>query len=157
VPIAILRLNAGEATALLSPDSASSSFTGHGVDAPDPAIDTVDLADGLACRYGCVAAVTGQTDAISDGQRVVLIDNGDPLLTRVTGTGDMATGIIAACAAVESDMLRATAAGLLAFGVAGEIAVRHAHGPGSLRPALLDALSSLDTTTLVHEGRVRWS
>ncbi len=160
VPITILRLNAGEAAALLDvdADNASSATTAaRGVDTIDSSPDNAGLARALARRYRCVAAVTGQTDAISDGQRAVLIDNGHPLLARMTGAGDMATGVVAACAAVESDALRAAAAALLAFGVAGEIAARCARGPGSLRPALLDALSSLDTTMLINEGRVRWS
>jgi hydroxyethylthiazole kinase len=158
LPITILRLNAGEAAALLSIDTASSStVAARGVDAADPATDTAELARALARCYHCVAAVTGQTDAVSDGQRVALIDNGHPLMARITGAGDMATGVVAACAAVESDALRAAAAALLAFGVAGAIAARSARGPGSLRPELLDALASLDTTTLIHEGRIRWS
>ncbi len=158
IPITILRLNAGEATALLRTASASSSeVAARGVDAADPAVETVDLARTLAYHYGCVACVTGQTDTVSDGQRAICIDNGDPLLSRITGAGDMATGIVAACAAVESDALHAAAAALLALGVAGEIAARGAHGPGSFRPALLDTLFNLDTTTLIKDGRVRWS
>lgn len=151
-------LNAGEAAALLSRDTASSSTVAvRGVDAADPATDTAALARALARCYRCVAAVTGQTDAVSDGQRVALIDNGHPLLAHMSGTGDMATGVVAACAAVERDALRAATAALLAFRVAGAIAAHTARGPGSLRLELLDALASLDTITLIHEGRIRWS
>jgi hydroxyethylthiazole kinase len=150
-PVRCLRLNAGEAAALLDRPGA-----GRGVDAAGAPADPAELATALARRYGCVAAVTGPTDAVADGERVILIEAGHPLLARVTGTGCMATGLVAACAAVEPDPLLASAAGLLYFGVAGARAARQAAGPGSLRIGLCDALAACDAAALREEGRARW-
>lgn len=151
LPIAALRLNAGEASVLLD------GIGGRGVDAPDGPVDTAALAVAVARRYGGVAAVTGPTDAVSDGERTLLIDNGHPLLARITGAGCMATGLVAACAAVEADRLLAAAAALLLFGVAGELAAREAVGPGTFRGALLDALYRCDERSLVAMGEARWA
>lgn len=159
LPSAILRLNAGEAAALLQTTTQTGlTATGavYGVDVAGPPTDNAGLARLLARRYQCVAAVTGPCDGVSDGERILIIDSGDPLLMYITGAGCMLTGLVAACAAVEPDRFLATAAALLGFGVAAEVAARGARGPGSFRPALVDALYSLDRTTLLHKRRVRW-
>src|SRR6266851_1204165 len=48
----------------------------------------------------------------------------------------------------------ATAAGLLAFAVAGECAVARARGPGSFAVEIVDALAALDLATLRARARV---
>ncbi len=150
LPVAILRLNASEALALLG-----EHVDAPGVDAVASSRDNVELAQAVAQRFTCVAAISGATDVVSDGRRTLLIRNGTPLLARITGTGCMVSGIVAACVAVETDHLLAAAAALVAFGVAGEMAA-NAPGPGSLRGGLLDALFSLDEAVLFERGKVQW-
>lgn len=149
--VGVLRLNAGEAMAILSGERA-----GYGVDAGSTAATPADLAAPLAARFALVAAVTGVTDAVSDGRRTALINNGHPDLARLTGAGCIATGLVAACAAVEPDILHAAVAGLLLIGVAGERAAAQAAGPGTLRVRLLDELATITPETLQREGRLRW-
>ncbi|MDR1439537.1 MAG: hydroxyethylthiazole kinase [Clostridiales bacterium] len=52
----------------------------------------------MARKLDCVAAVTGATDAVSDGTRTVKIENGHALMSRVTGTGCMCSSVAAAVA-----------------------------------------------------------
>ncbi|KAG0171589.1 hypothetical protein DFQ30_000755 [Apophysomyces sp. BC1015] len=47
----------------------------------------------LALKHGCVVAMTGPTDYISDGHRVFAIDNGHKLMECITGSGCMATSV----------------------------------------------------------------
>lgn len=150
LPVAMLRLNASEALALLGEQTDA-----RGVDAVGSLKDSIALAQALAQRYTCVAAITGVADVVSDGWRTLLIENGTPMLARITGTGCMVSGIVAACAAVTDDYVLAAAAALLAFGVAGEMAAG-ATGPGSLRVGLLDALYKLDEAVLLERGKVQW-
>lgn len=150
LPVAIVRLNGSEAAALLGEPGRA-----PGVDAMAASTDSVALARAIAQRYTCVAAISGATDVVSDGRRTVLIENGTPQLARITGTGCMVSGIVAACAAVADDHVLAAAAALLAFGVAGELAAA-ATGPGSLRVGLLDALFNLDEAALLRWGKIQW-
>lgn len=152
LPVTILRLNRGEAAALLG-----NAAVMQGVDAPVLHDDPAHLARRLAHQHACVAAVSGAADIVSDGARTIRIENGHALLARITGTGCMVSGIVAACAAVESDPVYAATAALLAFGVAGELAAATALGPGSLRAALFDALFNLDEATIVEQGKVQWA
>ena len=116
---------------------------------PDDAALTRYALDTLA-----VVALTGTIDRITDGAQFVSIENGHPLMARVTAMGCAASALNAAFLAIENDPFVATAAALLAFGVAGGIAGERASGPGSFPAALLDALYALDKHTLMEKARV---
>jgi hydroxyethylthiazole kinase len=123
------------------------------------AIADADPAEDALKRYALdqlsVIALTGVTDTVTDGARMAKIENGDPLMGRVTAMGCAGTALVAACLAVEADPWLATSAGLLAFAIAGECAAARARGPGSLAVEILDALASLDRETLLMRARVR--
>jgi hydroxyethylthiazole kinase len=101
-----------------------------------------------------VMALTGTVDRIADGAQQTLIENGHPLMARVTAMGCAASALTAAFLAVESDAFKATASALLCFGVAGGLAGERASGQGSFPAALLDALYALDKHTLTEKARV---
>jgi hydroxyethylthiazole kinase len=114
-----------------------------------------ELARQAAQALGCVAAVTGLVDHVSDGERVLRIANGHELMATVTGTGCMSTAITGCFLAVRADNpLEAAAEALVAFGVAGEEAARQAAKPGSFHVALYDALYDLDPATLDSRAKV---
>jgi hydroxyethylthiazole kinase len=122
------------------------------------ALSSLELEDGALARYAldtlAVLALTGAVDEITDGARTVSIENGHPLMARVTAMGCAASALTGAFLAIESDPLVATAAALLCFGVAGSVAGERATGPGSFPAALLDALYALDKKILVEKARV---
>ncbi|HKM39406.1 MAG TPA: hydroxyethylthiazole kinase [bacterium] len=135
----------------------------RGVDArPDDHLDEAALdhdrsqiAVTVARKYATVAAVTGRYDYVAHGEELVRIDNGHPLLTAVTGTGCMATSVIAAWLATAQDSFLATAGGLAAYGVAAEIAAEKANGPGTFQAHLLDAIYKLDPEQLKNRLNIK--
>jgi len=131
-----LRLNAAEFTAL------------SGAEPEDAALSRYAL-DTLA-----IVALTGTVDRITDGAQQISIENGHPLMARVTAMGCAVSALVAAFLSVESDAFAAVAAALLCFGVAGGIAGERAEGPGSFPAALLDALYALDQHTLTEKARI---
>jgi hydroxyethylthiazole kinase len=113
-----------------------------------------ELAREAARALGCVAAVTGPIDHVSDGKTVHAVANGHELLSTVTGTGCMATAITGCFLGVRADdPLAAATEALIAFGIAGEDAAKRAKGPGSFHVALYDALYALDPKKL--DGRAK--
>jgi len=102
-----------------------------------------------------VVAITGERDLISDGERLLAVDNGDRWLTTLTGTGCMATTIVGAFAAVEPDHLMAAAAALSCYGLAAELAAKEARGPASFKAALFDELYRASATRLAEGARIR--
>lgn len=145
-----VRANASEILAL-----AGLGAGGRGVDATDNPEDALPAADLLAAKYGCVVAVSGPTDVITDGESTLRISNGDVLLTKVTG-GGCALGAVTAAflsAAEDGEGLTAAAAATAVYTIAAQQAAAGAAGPGSFAPAFLDALAGLSdgqiTTMLV--------
>jgi len=118
------------------------------------AAPTEDALERHALEQLSVIALTGAADIVTDGPRMVRIENGDALMGKVTAMGCAGTALVAACLAVEGDAWLATVAALLLLAVAGEQAARRSHGPGSLAVAILDELASLDRTTLLTHARV---
>jgi len=139
----VIRGNASEIRVL-----AGQAARGRGVDSADGSDSAIQAAQELAQATGAVVAVTGAIDYITDGTQMIGIANGDPLLTRVTGTGCSVTAVIGACLAVEPSAFDATMAGLAMFALAGEHAAVQATGPGSLAVGLLDRLHLLSAADI---------
>jgi hydroxyethylthiazole kinase len=149
VRVAVLRGNAGEVATLVGVAAEVRGVESIGVGG-DPA----DLALEAARRLGLVASVTGPVDHVSDGERLVRIENGDALMATITGTGCMSSALTGCFLAVNRERpLEAAAEALVAFGVAGEDAARGAAGPGSFHVALYDCLAALDPQTLDERAR----
>jgi hydroxyethylthiazole kinase len=147
--IAVVRGNAAEVATL-----AGRQAEIRGVESIGASDSGAELARAAAQALGCVAAVTGPVDHVSDGERTIAVSNGHALLGTVSGTGCMATAITGCFLAVASDRpLEAAAEALVAFGVAGEDAARDTKGPGTFHAGLYDALYNLDPETL--DGRAR--
>lgn len=147
--IAIVRGNSGEIGALTGLGGVV-----KGVESVVEVEDPIAVAKALAKKYRLTVAITGARDIISDGERVMAVDNGHPMLKTITGTGCMATTMIAAFAAVEDDYLLAATGGLVSFGLAAEIAASQAQGPGSFKVALFDALYNLSAKQVVAGAKV---
>jgi hydroxyethylthiazole kinase len=107
-----------------------------------------------AGAHKAVVALSGATDLVADGERVTAIANGHEMMARVTAMGCAGSALVAACLAVERDVMRAAATGLAIIGVAGELAAAEARGPGSFAVAIIDALYRLDGPTLAARARV---
>lgn len=147
--IAIVRGNVAEMAVLIGREAKIS-----GVESRNVGDDAAGVARQFARRFGCVAAVTGTVDVVSDGVLLARVSNGHPMMGMVTGTGCMATSVVAAYAAVEKDCFSATTFALAAYGLAGEIAARNAQGPGTFQMHLFDALAGLSEETLAAGAHI---
>lgn len=145
IKVSIIRANLSEMCYI-----AGIQVSTKGVDSSeaDAGNDAVAVAKSVAEKYNCVAAVTGATDVISDGDRVVKLHNGDKLLSKVTGTGCMTSALVgsfAGAAGGEYDYFHAAVAGIASMGIAGEMALKNADkGTGSYHIAIIDSLSKID-------------
>ena len=149
LPLAVIRGNMSEMMCL----AAGRSGINPGVDSHDREVMTIEKVRHLARLLKTTVAITGPVDAVSDGRRSVLLGNGTPLLTYVTGTGCMTTSLIASFAAV-SGPFTAAVSGILSMGIAGETAARLSQGPGTFHLHLIDALYQLQTETYLTCGKV---
>ena len=150
VPVTVLRGNAAEVATLAGRRADIRGVESIGADG-----DIAELAATAATALGCVVAVTGAVDAVSDGTTTLRVANGTPMLAMVTGTGCIASALTGCFAAVNRGQpLRAATEALVALGVAGEDAAASSSGPGSFHVALYDALAALSVQTLDSRARV---
>lgn len=147
--VTVVRGNASEILAL-----AGSHTKARGVDTADSVEAATEQAVRLANELRVPVAITGPEDFITDGQRIVRVANGHPLMSSVTGTGCGATAIIGAFAGVDANPVSAAATALAYYGLAGEKAADDATGPGSFMFRFLDALYCLTPEELEHGCRI---
>ena len=130
------------------------SGTTKGVDAD--AVDAVteaNLDDGVALvkafarQAGCIIAVTGAIDLVSDGERCWCIRNGRAEMSRITGTGCQLSALMTAFLVANPDRkLEAAAAAVCTMGLAGEIAwanMQPGDGNSTYRSRIIDAIFNM--------------
>ncbi|HMK47908.1 MAG TPA: hydroxyethylthiazole kinase [Methanocella sp.] len=148
--ISVVKGNAGEIAIL-----AGGKGTVRGVDSHGIKGDPIEIAKKLANKLDLVVAISGQTDIVTNGELTLLVDNGHPMMGKLSGTGCMASSIAGAFAGVSKDHVKSTAAALAAFGVAGEKAALHSNGPSSFKVALTDNVYRLTEDMLRKSINVR--
>ncbi|PRI12490.1 hydroxyethylthiazole kinase [Leucobacter massiliensis] len=149
---AAVRGNASEILAL-----AGRGGGGRGVDSADGPDAAREAALTLALAHDAVVAVSGPADLITDGASIVRVENGHPLLTRVTGGGCALGAVCAAFLGVRGDRpaLEAVVAAHLVYGLAAERAAEGAAGPGSFAVRFIDALGALSPDEVSAGARLR--
>ena len=116
--------------------------------------EVITFAKQLSQKTGAIIAITGAIDIVADSTKAYVIRNGHAMMSKITGTGCMLTGMVAAyCAANPQNKLEATVAAVSAMGYCGEIAFaktqKENSGTSSFRMHLIDAVSQLDDNTLL--------
>lgn len=143
----VIKGNAGEIGVLSGLGGDVKGVDSHGTD------DVVEATRSLAEKQGCIVVATGPTDIVSDGRTTLRLSNGSGLLSSVSGTGCMASSVAGCYAGACGASVESMAAAITAFNVAAEIAEGNCRGPGTFKPALLDALWSLDGAAM--DSRIR--
>ncbi|EAZ3422266.1 hydroxyethylthiazole kinase [Salmonella enterica subsp. enterica serovar Albany] len=148
---AAIRGNASEILAL-----SGMALGGRGVDTTEAALAALPAAQALAAlaalpaaqalarQIDCIVVVTGEIDYVTNGQRTLSIPGGDPLMTRIVGTGCALSAVVAASCALPGAALDNVASACCWMKLAGQAAAERSEGPGSFIPAFLDALYHLD-------------
>ncbi len=134
----IIRGNGSEIMALVNSDIKT-----KGVDSSSSSDSALESAKYLAAKYNAIVVISGETDYITDGNKVLEVKNGSPVMTKVTGLGCTCSAMVAAFAAINGDYLAASANAMAIMGIAGEIAAKKSRGTGSMQVNFLDELSKI--------------
>lgn len=150
--ISVLRGNVSEIFSL-----SSSAAKTRGVDSSlEMSEEIIASAMELSEEKNCIIAISGATDYITDGKKVFCIDNGHPIMTKVTGTGcGLSSTIAAFCAVAEGKILEATASAFGFYGVCAEMAAEISEKPGGFSVAFVDSLYSAGKDDLDARLRIR--
>ncbi|BDZ29606.1 hydroxyethylthiazole kinase [Lactiplantibacillus sp. WILCCON 0030] len=136
--VAVIRGNAGEIATLAGID-----WQAKGIDAGSGDGDLIKIAQTCALKYHCVVVLSGPTDVVTDGKRVIQVHNGTPLFQLHVGSGDLLSSLVAAFTAVSGDdYFEAAQTACLVLAVTGQLVVKQmtADRPGTFAFELLDKL-----------------
>jgi len=155
-------LSQGSVTAIRGNASEILSLNGNqaltkGVDSDLNASEYQGQAKELALNKECIVWMSGKMDVITDGLSSIFVNNGHPLMSRVTGMGCAATAITGAFLAVNMSKLLGCAHAAILMGIAGEIASDKCHGPGSFKLAFIDTLYTISLHEIEKRMRVKHS
>ncbi|QQK81873.1 hydroxyethylthiazole kinase [Salicibibacter cibi] len=143
VKVDAIRGNGGEIAALIGMQADM-----HGVEGKSDMLPET-LAKEAANVLETVVCVTGEVDAVSDGERTFLIKNGHAWLSRVVGTGCLLGAIVSAYIVSKEnneDTVRTATDALAQYGLAAEdaFACSKTYGIGTFQQHFLDALGLLN-------------
>ena len=140
---AIVRGNASEIIALAGlwdlEGDASELSRARGVDTTDTVAAARDAAVALARYTGGAAAVSGESDLVTDGSTVAYSTGGSARMGNVTGFGCSLGGVVAVYA-TQTDPFTAALAAVAHYTVAGTRAATAADAPASFKVAFIDEL-----------------
>ena len=128
-----------------------------GVDSVASAEDGEEVAQTLSHKLNSIIAITGKQDIVAQGNQILRINNGDAMLSQVTGTGCMATTLIACFCGATDNWFEGAAAGIMTMGLAGEMAKESLHpgdGIGTFRMRLFDSVSIMTKESFIQRGKI---
>ncbi|AJD28048.1 hydroxyethylthiazole kinase family protein [Clostridium botulinum CDC_297] len=114
--------------------------------------ENIKMIKRLSMETGSVVAATGVVDIISNGTHTYIISNGCEVLSMITGTGCMLTGLIASYISSEN-ILEGTVLAVALMGICGELS-QHAKGTGSFRNELIDNMFSIFDDIIIKKIRI---
>ncbi len=124
------------------------TYSSPGVDADKTLDETTisDVAMKLAKKFNTVILASGKVDIVTDGKRLIHINNGTHQLSYVTGTGCMLGTLCATYLSVQTD-IEAVIAACVVFGICGQLAKTN-KGTGSFMVNLMDSLSTINNSDI---------
>jgi hydroxyethylthiazole kinase len=151
--ISIIKGNAAEILSLAGMEARS-----RGVDSLESGTNVGQACQFVANHYRAVVMASGEVDTVSDGVSLWAITGGHPLLARVSGTGCVLGGLVAAMTVASRALGGGDADGCLAaaavFGLAAQRAATDGRiaGPSSFRTAVLDGLDAVQPDDLSSQA-----
>lgn len=145
--IAVIKGNYSEMMSLYGEET-----TSKGVDSIQENYENItkriDIAKNISKKYNCVAIITGKIDIIANVDKVFCLSNGSELMTRITGSGCMLSGLIGAFVGASTEnSLQGVILACCLLSVAGELAEndikQQGLGTASMRVKIIDYLSTL--------------
>ena len=159
IRFSIIRGNISEIKALAQGTGSTKGVDANEADQvnPDNLESVIRFAKAFSKKTGAVIAITGATDLITDGERVCLITNGHPMMSKITGTGCMLSAMTTAFAVANPDaVFEAVCAATTAMGLCGEIAYERLgekDGNSTYRNYIIDAVYNLTAAQMQNGAK----
>ena len=156
----VIRGNASEIARLVGREIENKGVDASSADLTRNLQDRSQIVQAAATKFNCIVAMTGDIDLVADKAKVVTIENGNWLLSKISGTGCMCSSLIGAyCGVADNpDYFLAVIAGLLTMSIAGELAADknyNSNDYSSFRIELINQISKLTPDQILNHARLR--
>ena len=138
-PISVLKGNYSELYSIYHKDLSTRGVDSHAIDLDE----IIAISKNLSSMYNTVVVATGKEDVICGGDDVIILKNGSPYLSKVTGTGCIAGSLISACYSFENS-IEAIVLALSILNISSELANKDS-GMGTFKVSLIDEISLIET------------
>ncbi|MDY0132086.1 MAG: hydroxyethylthiazole kinase [Desulforegulaceae bacterium] len=153
VDISVLRGNISEIFSL-----SNENIKTRGVDSAINEIsdEIIESAKEISIKNQTVVAISGKKDLVTNGKEILLIENGVPLMTKVTGMGCGLSAVIGAfCSVSKKDLIKAAACGFAYYGLCGELAYSVSKNPGTFSMNFIDSLHSIRKEQIDKNSKIK--
>ena len=146
----VIRGNASEILALAKQNTSFSK----GVDSTVESNKALDAGIFLQEKYDTIICISGKIDIVIGRKKRFYINNGNSLMTKVTGLGCSSTAIIGAFIAAVENKQEAVSAAMALVGVCGELAAIKCKGPGTMQVNFLDKLYNITAEEFLNTVKI---
>ena len=117
---------------------------------------SVEMVKGLAKKYNAIVALVGPSDIISDGDKVICIDNGHESMATVIGSGCMCTSLVGVFCGASDNYLKATVSAVATMAISGEIAYEkiNTYGCGSYGISIIDEVNHMNPQKMLERMKI---
>ncbi|MFV9875032.1 MAG: hydroxyethylthiazole kinase [Rickettsiales endosymbiont of Dermacentor nuttalli] len=137
--ITVIRGNSSEILSLVH-----NKIITKGVDSNEENInDTLGAAKYLSKKFNMIVVVTGKVDYIIENEKVIKVEHGHLLMSKVTGMGCTLSSIIAAFLSINSNYFAAIIHAVTMFDIIGELVANDSVGPASFKTNFIDKLYNI--------------
>ena len=154
IQFSVIRGNISEIKALINGSGKTKGVDANVSDVvtKDNLDEVVKFAKEFSLKTNSIIAITGAIDIVADSNKAYCIYNGNPMMSKITGTGCQLSALTTAFICANKDnMLEATASAIISMGVCGEIAYQRLNkldGNSSYRNYIIDAIYNLSSDDL---------
>ena len=132
--VSVIHCNFSEGLAL-----AGSNRKFEGVDSTDNRLQIkIATAKAVAEKYNCTVVMTGEKDIVTDSKKTVVVSGGNSMMSLVSGSGCMLSGLLGAFCAVSPTVFDGAVSASKFWKKVAEKSAVTARAPGSFAMALTD-------------------
>lgn len=150
----VIRGNLSEIKSLYENYESSKGVDCDKTDEEENILGIIETAKNASIKTSSVIVISGKTDVITDGKKVILVSNGCKMMKSVTGTGCMLSALISAFIAgkglTKEDIFYRTSKAVILMGIAGEKAfkkLKKKDGNMTYRNYIIDEIFNSDKKT----------
>lgn len=116
--------------------------------------ETVEKIKKISKQLNLIIVATGKIDVVTYGEDVYFVENGTPVLGKITGSGCMLTSIISSIIS-KNEIFEGCILSVALMGICGQLAERYSRGTATFKINLIDEISNCTEEKILDNIRIK--